>query len=200
MSLPPNLAEGNNGDPGKFVSTPVTYDSYSGADIVAQIVLPGEPAITIGEIQTLSYSIHRENTPVRLLGNVSPAGFVKGPRTTAGSLIFTVFNNYFFYKTKAFQSGLMRGLYPLGDMLPPFDIVISFSNEFGMFSKMRINGVTIIDEGGTMSIDDLRIEQTYSYLARGIQPITAYMPQNMYDESSASHRASISVQDFTSGR
>jgi hypothetical protein len=56
-------------------------------------------------------------------------------------------------------------------MLPPFDIVISFFNEYGQSAKMKIFGITIVDEGQTISIDDLITEQTYTYMARGIQPM-----------------------------
>jgi hypothetical protein len=60
---------------------------------------------------------------------------------------------------------------PLADMLPPFDIIITLVNEYGQYAKMKIFGVTIIDEGQTLSIDDLFIEQTYTFMARGIQPL-----------------------------
>jgi hypothetical protein len=152
----------------------VMYNSYSGTDIVAQIVLPGEGPLELGELQTISYSMHRQKTPVRLLGHVSPVSFVNGSRTIAGSLIFTVFNNYAFYKLNQYQEAISYNLYPVADMLPPFDIVLTFANEFGVFSKMKIYGVTIVDEGGTMSIDDLITEQTYSFMAAGIQPLTGF--------------------------
>jgi hypothetical protein len=161
----------------KYVSNPVTYTSYSGTDIVATILLPNEPgSLTLGELQTISYSVHRENKPVRTLGHTNVRGFVKGPRTIAGSLIFTVFNEYAFYRLTQFKQLMHSGLYPMADMLPPFDVVLTFANESGSFSKMKIYGVTIVDEGGTMSIDDLISEQTYTYMARGIQPLTQYIP------------------------
>lgn len=165
----------------------ITYESFSGTDISAQILLPfEEKPLILGELQTISYSIHRENTPVRVLGRVNPYGFVKGPRTIAGSLIFTVFNSYAFYRLETYKKLVYGGssggiianspMFPLGDMLPPFDVVLTFSNEYGKFARMKILGVTIVDEGGTMSIDDLVTEQTYTYMARGIQPITSYSP------------------------
>jgi hypothetical protein len=168
----------------------VTYNSFSGTDISAQIILPsGEKPLSLGELQTISYSIHRENKPVRTLGRVNPLGWVRGPRTIAGSLIFTVFDSYAFYRLKQYQNlvygtsgatGLATDpMFPLADMLPAFDIVITFSNEYGKFARMKILGVTIVDEGGTMSIDDLVTEQTYTYMARGIHPITAYTPENI---------------------
>lgn len=154
------------------------YTSFSGIDIVAQIVLPGEEPITFGELQTISYSIHRENNPVRVLGHVSPVSFTRGARTIAGSMIFTIFNNYAFYKLDSYQRAISNGVYPLADMLPPIDFVITFANEFGIFSKMNIFGLTFVDEGGTMSVDDLIVEGTLTYMARGIQPITGFYAEN----------------------
>lgn len=188
----------------KYDDAPITYTSFSGTDISAQIILPNEEApLHLGELQTISYSIHRENKPVRVLGRVNPKGFVKGPRTIAGSLIFTVFNSYAFYRLAQYkelvygtsgQYGLATNpMFPLADMLPPFDIILTFSNEYGKFSRMKILGVTIVDEGGTMSIDDLVTEQTYTYMARGIQPLTSYSPETLTPTSSRGSFNSISL-------
>jgi hypothetical protein len=166
------------------------YISFSGTDAVATMIVPkidyndegkkillseNEP-INLGELQTISYSMHRENSPVRTLGHVNPRGFIKGGRTIAGSLIFTVFNEYAFYRIGQYREMLARekGFFaPLADMLPPFDVVLSFTNEYGQSSKMKIYGITIVDEGQTVSVDDLITEQTYTYMARGIQPLVA---------------------------
>jgi len=159
--------------------------SYSGTDAVATIVVPvldsngmytGQESLTLGELQTISYSIHRENSPIRTIGNVNPKGFVKGGRTIAGSLIFTTFREYAFYRLQAFRKFLNNTsnnqfFAPLGDMLPPFDIVLTFFDEYGGGSKMKIFGVTLVDEGQTVSVDDLITEQTYTFMARGIQPM-----------------------------
>jgi len=168
----------------KGMPDPFSNMSFAGVDISATIVIPtidratgtiGEAdVLEMAELQTISYSIHRENSPVRTLGHVNPRGFVKGGRTIAGSLIFTVFNEYAFYRIKEFRQMMAEtGLFfaPLADMLPPFDIVLSFFNEYGLGAKMKIYGVTIVDEGGTMSVDDLITEQTYTFMARGIQPL-----------------------------
>jgi hypothetical protein len=164
---------------------PFSNMSFAGVDIQATMILPklsqhmgdGKSSddgdfIELGELQTISYSIHRENSPVRTLGHVNPRGFVKGSRTIAGSLIFTVFNEYAFYRIKQFKTAIAEGNYsPLADMLPPFDVVLSFFNEYGLAAKMKLFGITIVDEGQTMSVDDLITEQTYTYMARGIQPL-----------------------------
>jgi intein/homing endonuclease len=108
--------------------------------------------------------------------------FIKVHNTIAGSLIFTVFNGYAFYRLEQYKNlierkGGIHQMYPLSDMLPPFDVALTFSNEYGKFAKMRIYGVTIVDEGGTMSIEDLVTEQTFTYVARGIQPLTPFVPE-----------------------
>lgn len=175
-----NSSQSRKLDPSQLSLDNIVYDSYAGTDITAVLLLPGEPGpLVLGELQTISYSIHRENTPIRQVGHTNVLGFVHGPRTVAGSLIFYQFNQYAFYRLSQYQQVLQKNIYPLADMLPPFDIVLSFSNEYGAFSKMRIYGVTIVDEGTTMSIDDLMTEQTYTYMARAIQPLTSYVPSGL---------------------
>ena len=168
----------------KGLPDPFSNMSFAGTDISATMVIPNIDRVAgtvssmdvleLAEIQTISYSIHRENAPVRTIGHVNPKGFVKGGRTIAGSLIFTVFNEYAFYRIKEYRQIMAEtGLFfaPLADMLPPFDIVLTFFNEYGLGGKMKIYGVTIVDEGQTMSVDDLITEQTYTFMARGIQPL-----------------------------
>jgi hypothetical protein len=180
----------------KGLPDPFSNMSFSGVYIQATMILPriGDQTssddgdfIELGELQTISYSIHRENSPVRTLGHVNPRGFVKGSRTIAGSLIFTVFNEYAFYRIKEFKKALLERNYaPLADMLPPFDIVLTFFNEYGLAAKMKIYGVTIVDEGQTMSVDDLITEQTYTYMARGLQPLMHLDPaedRNIYSNN-----------------
>lgn len=152
---------------------------------MAEMVLPHEK-ITLGELQTISYSIHRNNSPIRIIGHVNAVSFVKGGRTIAGSMIFTLFNEYAFYRLQCYKNSISHGLYPLADMLPPFDIALTMANESGSFSKMKIFGVTILDEGGTMSVDDLVIEQTYTWMARGIEPMQKYSLDQARQRNSAS--------------
>ena len=194
----------------KNLPDPFSNMSFAGVDISATMVIPDMAedgnlnnqgdVIELAELQTISYSMHRKNTPVRTLGHVNPRGFVKGPRTIAGSLIFTVFNEYAFYRIKQFKRKLsMLGYSPLADMLPPFDIVLTFFNEHGLYGKMKIFGLTIIDEGQTMSVDDLITEQTYTYMARGIQPLVHYDPDDSFtypDEIEKRVNSAIISQGF----
>lgn len=169
---------------GDLAERDFTYQTYSGADISAQILIPNEPrALVLGDLQTLSYSIHRETHPVRLVGRSNISGVTRGPRTVGGSLIFTNFEAYTFYRLQQYKdlinTSFERGfspMYGLADMLPPFDILVTFSNEYGAFSRMRILGVTIMDEGTTMSVEDLVTESQYTYIARAVEPLTKYDP------------------------
>ena len=55
-------------------------------------------AKTLGEIQTFSWSIFREKSPVRTLGSVYPRAFTRGPRSISGTMIFTIFNEHVFHE------------------------------------------------------------------------------------------------------
>jgi intein/homing endonuclease len=114
--------------------------------------------------------------------------FVKVHNTIAGSLIFVNFEAYTFYRLEQFKKLVYSPmtsnnapLYGLADMLPPFDILITAQNEYGSFSRMRLLGVSIVDEGGTISIEDLVSESQYTFMARGIEPMTSYKPQFKVD-------------------
>jgi len=187
----------------KGLPDPFSNMSFAGTDISATMVIPAIDRLTgtidsmdileLAEIQTISYSLHRENSPIRTIGHVNPRGFIKGGRTIAGSLIFTVFNEYAFYRLKEYRNIMSEtGLFfaPLADMLPPFDIVLTFFNEYGLGAKMKIYGVTITDEGQTMSVDDLITEQIYTFMARGIQPMISmdYDPMLLGAEESAAYK------------
>lgn len=143
----------------------------------------GKP-IVIGEVQTISYSIHRDRYPVRVLGKINPVGFCAGGRLVAGSLIFTVFDRHVILRLlNALQGKTYDSLTTEDreemvlnmkmDEMPPIDITISFANELGNMSHIRIYGVVFVDEGQVMSIEDMITEQTMSYMAQDIELIQA---------------------------
>jgi hypothetical protein len=161
-----------------------TYTSFSGADIVASITPQGGKPIVFGEIQTISYSIYRPVSAVTALGRIGPKGITRGPRTIAGSLIFTVFDRHVLksvmdvyrkqensFKTSyGFTEADITDLrnYAKTDELPPFDINIHFLNEYGNSATLTIYGVYILTEGQTMSIEDMITENTMQYMAMDI--------------------------------
>lgn len=151
-----------------------TNASFSGCDMVCSIEITptsGKKITTVlGTLQTLSYSIHQEKIPVRVLGNLNAKDWVFGPRTIAGSLVFAVLNQHWLVDLydQLYNDAEMKGSHFIADEIPPFSITVSFSNEYGFDSKMVLYGVRLIDEGQSMSINDLYIENTYQFVASDI--------------------------------
>jgi hypothetical protein len=155
----------------------------------------GTNAVVLGDLQTISYQVHRETFPVRTLGRVYPKSYTRGPRTIAGSMIFTVLNKQVLwdlvnstlahYSTGVYGSD---GSFPefttaLADQLPPFDINLLFANEVGDISYMVLYGVQIVNEGQTMSIQDLLTENVIQYTARDIDPLRPMLDKRRIIES-----------------
>ncbi len=164
------------------------HTSYSGCDIKAVVSFYDANAKdkdqrvkfkVLGDLQTMTYSTHREKFPVRTLGRTTAKGYTRGPRTIGGTLIFTVFDkevlsdllvqNYQTDSAKADNYGFLKAV--LVDQIPPFDISVTFVNEYGSVSRMVIYGVELVNEGQTMSIDDLITENVCSFVARHVEPM-----------------------------
>ena len=149
------------------------YDSYSGCDIVVTASFPikttdGEDIyFTLGSLQTLSVSTHQDKRPVRSLGNINAKDYVMGQRTIAGSLVFAVFDRHFADKIMKSAGVLMA------DEIPALNLTINFANEYGRSSRMAIYGVKLLNEGQVMSINDLYTENTYQFVALGMEPLEA---------------------------
>lgn len=165
----------------------VEYTSYSGCDIRAIVHFYDQNADEenksrikiLGDVQTITFSTHREKFPVRTLGRTTPKGYTRGPRTIGGTIIFTVFNkevlsemlvqNYQVDSADRDNYGVWAAV--MVDQIPPFEITISFVNEYGAVSRMVLYGVELVNEGQTMSIDDLITENVCTFVARHIEPL-----------------------------
>ena len=164
------------------------FNSFSGADIVAYIHIPpqpikgedmqgpnpmAEPVVgVLGNIQTISYSTFREVNPVRSLGKVYPDSYTRGPRTVAGTIVWTVLDQYVL--AEALKYSYVDDYDPstiLIDQIPPFNIIITFNNEYGDIATMGIYGIRMVNEGATFSVDDMITEQTNTYVASDIDMI-----------------------------
>lgn len=143
-------------------------NTFSGTDMIASIVFPNCAPITIGELATASYSIYREKNPVRTLSKISVRGFTKGSRTVAGTLIFTVFDKHIVNRIRAEVPYLRDMVRIKTDELPTFDLYITMGNEYGASARINLYGLTIVDEGKVLSIEDLFTENQWSYMARDI--------------------------------
>ena len=54
------------------------------------------------------------------------------------------------------------------DEIPPFDITISFANEYGQKAVVVIYGVEILNEGSGFSIDNVTSEKACTFVGRRV--------------------------------
>ena len=66
------------------------------------------------------------------------------------------------------------------DQIPPFDITLTASNEYGAVVTMAVVGVELVNEGYGISIDDLVSEFQYTFIARELLPWQE-LPANSVD-------------------
>lgn len=69
---------------------------------------------------------------------------------------------------------VMRGeniLY--ADQIPPFDVTMTFANEYGQAAFQKIYDVDILNEDSGVSVDTLVIERRMTFVARRISPMMA---------------------------
>lgn len=148
-----------------------TFNSFSGADITPVIKTEDGKPIVLGSIQTMSYSVYRPTAPVFALGRIGAKGVVRGARTIAGSLIFTVFDRHALYDVMQQinagdeENNIGKRNIEKSDELPPFDITVNFLNEYGQSAQLILYGVHLISEGQTMSIEDMITENTMEFVA-----------------------------------
>ncbi len=151
---------------------------YSGARIVRHDQYP------LGEVLLFSLSSHRDKFPVSRLGRMLPVGFTAGRRTVAGSIGVVLWDRHVFRKITddlfmAYPHYVGR---PHADELPPFDMVLVFVNEYGQTVALNLYGVTLLDEGMSMSTDDSRSVVTYSYMAVDYSLDTAPLTERLPEE------------------
>lgn len=71
------------------------------------------------------------------------------------------------------------------DEILPFDITITFANEYGQRAVLVIYGVELLNEGSGFSIDSVSTEKAYTFVARRIDYMKA-LDENTDHEFSAS--------------
>ena len=141
----------------------------------------GSQTVVLATLQTMSVQSHREKFAVRALGHAYVKGYTRGPRTIAGSMIFTVFNEHALAeltrrlgqsKSYGERDAFLRTILP--DQLPPLDLTVVFANEYGSISQLRLFGVEFINDGATYSIEDLMTENIINFVARDADPMTSH--------------------------
>lgn len=57
------------------------------------------------------------------------------------------------------------------DMIPPFDVTLTFANEYGNAAYQKIYDIDILDESSGVSVDSIVMERAMSYVARRVSPL-----------------------------
>ena len=136
--------------------------------------------ILLEELQTISISSFRSKVPVRALGATYAKGFCRGSRSIAGSMVFTIFDEHVLSKLLLAGSAnndidlLANSSTALSDQLPPIDIQIEFANEMGDQSIEVIYGLEFINDGHTISIEDMLLENVFQWVARDMDPMRRF--------------------------
>ena len=128
------------------------------------------------ECTTFTISIHREKAAVRAAGYINPKGFARGRRTIAGTLVLTQFTVDVLYNFLMSQQLSSHDLskdtqYVKVDQLPPFNMTMLFTDEYGSVSYRRVLGVDFVTDGVVYSTNDMLSEQTISYMASDFTPL-----------------------------
>jgi len=79
------------------------------------------------------------------------------------------------------------------DQIPPFDITITFVNEYGNAAVRSIYGCELLNEGSGASMDDIVIEETMTYVARELGPMYTI-------ETSQLEKSGHNLDDIISGK
>lgn len=146
------------------------YQSFSGTDTLAFIMMPGCTPVVIGSLTTISYSMFRNKKPVINIGRTNINGVTRGSRIFAGTMIFTLINQHWLRDLQEQDAvSYLKDFKELKvDELPLFDIMIVSANEYGSAVAMYIFGIDFTDEAQTISVEDLFTENTFSFVARDI--------------------------------
>ena len=157
--------------------------TFSGCDIIPVVYGKDKFGTTqlhvIGDIATLTYSIHQDKGAVRTLGRSAPRGFTRGPETIAGTMIFNVFNKQALYELTNFNRDPITGKTVYPHQLPSFDVILYFQNEANRKASLGIFGIQIMDEGQSHSVEDTYIENTIQYVALKVEPLEDFTDKNL---------------------
>ena len=73
---------------------------------------------------------------------------------------------------------ITKALPKYADEILPFDITISFANEYGQAAKVVIYGVELLNEGTGYSIDSVTSERAYTFVARSVDSMEVLSSEN----------------------
>lgn len=199
-------------------AAPLVLNSMSGADIQCHLVMPDPPnkeklldpfgvapadrtypaMKTFAELQTITISSARSVSGVRRLGEVHTTGYVRGGRTIAGTLVFTTFSRDVFaefYQISGYDNFSDPSAPFFVDQIPPFHILMTAHNEYGVSAQCALINVELTNFGTTLSIHDIIVESTYSYVAQFYYPFV----QDYYAFDKLARGARLNIDAPASG-
>lgn len=179
-----------------------TYTTFSGADIVAtfggieigalsgitfSVTREKAPIYTMGSPNPRSFSRGKRGIAGSLIFTVfdRPALYTMLEKNTGDNeqTFYTRTHNIIPASGMSKNGGISRvdqdnlGIRKAtpyyADQIPPFDITITFANEYGQSAVRSIYGVELLNEGSGASMDDIVIEETMTYVARELGPMYA---------------------------
>lgn len=177
--------------------------TFSGTDIAVVFSIPyveygylaNKTFKSAIELQTITISSTTSVLPVRRIGESRPVSFLKGSRTFAGSMVFTLLGNDPFreiFGIDALNNSAVNDNSWHIDQMPPFDIIIVAQNETGGVGIQIIDSARIVNWGTTFSVDDMYTESTYTYIAEHVTPF--YAGELSFDNFSTDPFASDTLQ------
>lgn len=157
-------------------NTPTFSFTDANATVVLPFIVQGEsqqcllPGLTL-----FSVSEHRDAYPVVGLGKAGIKGYTQGHRITAGSLAFTLFGSNPFaevIRKYAIWSSNPEVKHISADELPPFDLILTFSNDKGVSTSFFLRGVKLLDRSQNISVRDIQLTEIYSFMAASCSYLT----------------------------
>ena len=177
--------------------------SFTGVDIIAYIFYPGlytpemlalatkstKPEDSgiyrrLGSLRYFSWGTTRTKSLVGQLGLGKGKGFTRGTRVVSGIMVFlqldrTAFTPLYNNQTRTDNLDSLYNHIKNPDELPPFDLLLVYSNESGNQSYRTIQTVEIVQSQGTDSVDDPNPVESYSFVALDITPLTPYTDRDI---------------------
>jgi hypothetical protein len=147
------------------------------------MLLPEAKPILLGSLTTLSHSVFREKKPVPLLGKINVGGYTRGMRSIAGTMVFTLINQHLTEDIIAQVPYLKEHDKVKADEIPFFDLMVVCANEYGSASQMMIYGAEFYEDGQVISVQDIYIENTFSFVARDIDDFRYINPIVNYNKA-----------------
>jgi hypothetical protein len=153
------------------------YATFTGVDVKVSYAI-GYAVGNLEGMTLISWSIHRGKPDAPRGDEVAPIYRARGKRTIAGSMVFAMFDEHpitaiyppnFFPQDPDFQiDSAVRNDIIKPDQLPPFDLFVILTNEYGFCSILILYGVEIMDDGGSINTNDMVNEEVIQYTAKDI--------------------------------